>query len=263
MFYNGLAMERFVEIDHLLQKDGYTRRQLFDLIQRYYPLYDDNSCSWVLGSLLERKVLYNAGYDAFFKKGNSFEIEMPSSPLIKEIISALSRLDSGAKYSCYSPERLNAVLNDVAAIDAIIFEVEKKWLYPLYLELKSKTKSSILLNPSDDEFARYYAEGCLILRPLPSKAPCKGGRLLIEKLCVDLLKGEFDASFPLLEPEQAAMDLISSFDMNIKTMLSYAERRGVKTKAINLVYEALPKAKLEIMKMSNKFPKREMEDSKL
>ena len=249
-------MERFAEIDKTLKKDGYTRRQLFDWIQRYYPHYDDHSCAWILGSLLSRGVLYNAGFDAYFKKGNSFECPIPKSAAIQDLQSVLRHLDPRAKYVSYSPSDLNGLLGDESCLDLIIFEVEKKHLYPLYLELKAKTRSSILLNPTSDERDRYYSDGCVLLRPLPSKAPCDNGLLALEKLCVDLLKSkDLEAAFPLLEPENVIEKILEEYDVNIKTLLSYAERRGVRNKMITLIHSSLPSDKIKILELSSKFPK--------
>ena len=250
-------MERFVEIDNTLKKDGYTRRQLFDWMQRYYPHYDENSCAWVLGSLLQRGILYNVGFDVYFRKGNSYQFSLPDNPIAKDIASCLLRLDPNARFVSYVPSDLNGLLGDEAALDMIIFEAERKWLYPLYLELKAKTKASILLNPTDDERNRYYQNGCVILRPLPSKAPFDEGRLTLEKLCVDLLKGgDLGEAFPLLDIDATEKKLLEGFDLNIKTLLSYAERRGKKDEILNLLYEYLPKTKIELLEKSNKFPKR-------
>lgn len=256
----SLRMERFTEIDQTLKKDGYTRRQLFDWIQRYYPHYDDHSCAWILGSLLSRGVLYNAGYDAYFKKGNSSICPIPKSSAVNDVLTSLRRLDSEAKYVCYASSDLNGLLGDESCMDLILFEVEKKHLYPLYLELKAKTKSSILLNPTSDERDRYYSEGCILLRPLPSKAPCGNGKLVLEKLCVDLLKSkDLEAAFPLLEPQTAIRKILEEYDINIKTLLSYAERRGVRNQMVNLIYSSLPNNKMKILELSSKFPKKPKE----
>ena len=255
-----MFMERFQEIDKTLKRKAYTKRQLFDWIQRYYPRYDDHSCAWILGSLIKRRVLFNLGFDCYIQNGNSYMIPLPDSKRIKDIWDSGERVQSQHRYISFSPNDLEPLLGAEPSMDMIIYEVEKKSLYPLYLELKSRTKASVLLNPDDDELSRYYTEGCILLRAYPSKAPINGGHYSLENLCVDLLKDKLiESLFPLIEAEEVACSLIRNYDMNLKTLISYAERRGVKKQLIKMCYDSLPKDKLDILMIGRKFPKLEEE----
>lgn len=252
----ALLMERFEDIEKLLIRDLYTKQQIFDLIERYYPHYDLTSNQWILGLLVQRNVLTNLGFDCYKRNGNSLQLNLynedPSSPLATAIDCVLK----GNEFVCFSTSILNELFNAPAALDLTILEVKKDLLYPIFLDLKAKTKIPILLNPNDDELFRYYSEGALLLRPYASKAPLGDGAYRIEKLIVDLMKDRLIASiFVTIDVDECLSKLFKEYDFNIKTMLAYAERKGVKKQALEYLYKYLPKEKIEILLSTYKFPK--------
>ena len=249
-------MERFQNLDKVFAKRIYTRRALFDWIKRYYPKYDDSSCAWILGYLIKRKVLFNIGFDCYVKDGNSLLVESPKSTLAKDLTSLYRKQFQSSDFICFHTADLSKVLDTPQAMDLMVFEVKKENLYPFYLELKSKTKSLVLLNPSRDELSRYYDEGCVLLRPYASKAPLSKGKYLAEKLCVDLTRDSLlEDVYPSMEPIEALRALLETYDMNYRTLLSYAKRRGVSDLVINSIYESVSKEVIETLKKNDKFPK--------
>ena len=249
-------MERFEDIEKLLTKQFYTKQQLFDLVERYYPHYDLTSNLWILGMLVQRGVLINLGFDCYKRNGNSLVLLSYNVALNSPLSLEIEAVMNGHDFVFFSTSDLSELFNVPAALDLKVLEVKKDLLYPTFLELKSKAKIPILLNPNDDELFRYYSEGALLLRPYASKAPLGDGAYRIEKLIVDLMKDRLIASvFVTIDVDECLSKLFKEFDFNIKTMLAYAERKGVKRKALECVYKYLPKDKMDILISTHKFPK--------
>ena len=58
----SLLMERFEDIEKLLTRDLYTKQQIFDLVERYYPHYDLTSNLWILGMLVQSLMITKLAY---------------------------------------------------------------------------------------------------------------------------------------------------------------------------------------------------------
>lgn len=249
-------MERFEEIDITLRREFYTLDQLFDSIRRYYPTYKESSFRWIVGSLIKRKAITNIGFDCFVKNGNYIEFIQNEKPINNVIAKAFSINHIPVRYVTYSSNNVLRFLGEEPTLDLSIIEVEKKNLYPIYLSLQESVGSKVLLDPNEDELFGYYKEGCWILRPSPSKSPSKGNQYSLERLCVDLYKDKLlETLFPLIDLDETVTRILSKYDINLKTMLSYAERRGIKSKLLEKCYESIDKPKLELLQSTFKFPK--------
>lgn len=248
---------RYQSILDSLTEDGYTKSQLLDIIERFYPKYDINARLWVLGEMIKDSKYVSIGYDCFSLKGNGFSLGVPKSSQAATALQSLKSVDPNAAYVFYSTRDLGGLLDVGVYYELDVLEVDKKLLYPVYLAFKAQARKRVLLNPTKKEFSMYFDEGALLIKPYKSKAPLfKDGAYRLEKLCVDLLLDwQMDEFFALPELDVIAGTLVSGYDMNIKTLLSYAERRNVYERVLNIVENNLQTERIALLKSTLKFPK--------
>ena len=221
------ANDSLTKLTELLDKESYTRTELYDVIFRVFPTYTENSCNWVIGSLIQSGILYACGKGVFARCREAWnpkfdkQVSALNEAMRKEFpLEAFAVLDSGT-------------LNDLAGMaggqDFLLIETSKRNLFPTYLWLREKWKNEVMITPTQRELDYYLKPGNIILKPLFSKSPCReDGCFALEKLIVDLFADRTILSlYPQVDFTESVKKIISSKNVNISTCLSYATRRGI------------------------------------
>lgn len=220
-----MAVDRFDFLEKEITDKVYSRLDLYDLIYRFFPTYNVNSCNWVIGVLCQRGIINPLG-KGYFQKGKpewTYELSAEQSRIASKLISEFPYTE----FTIIPSKAINALLGMFGGDDCLIVEVSKRDLFPCFMKLREITKRDVLLTPSAHELSYYMKPGAIVLIPLFSKSPIKeNGRFCLEKLVVDLYCDRlFSNLYPHIEFNEICGNLIKENNVNITLLLNYAKRR--------------------------------------
>ena len=225
----------------LLEDRLYTKDELLDLVFRVHPDFSYNSCQWVIGSLLQKGVIYSIGYGFYRLSKNRFVLAPSEKPKAKVVRLTETSFPHSNKAMFHTSliERLSGKSLDRKAT---IIEIEKDQAFGMYYEMHDKFSERIMLDPNGKEIAMYFEDNSIIIRKLFSKSPCdSSGIISVEKLMVDLIADPlFNWLFPLDNWDELVADLVRDYDFKISTVMNYAHRRKCADFIAQLVKNNLP-----------------------
>ena len=212
-------------ISELLTKELYSRTDLYDLIFRCFPTYNENSCNWIIGMLCKKGVLFPVG-KGFFQRGKlewAAKLEGPCGKAVQKTIAEMPNL----KASFINLNYVNDMCGFENGPDCSILEVDKGNLFPAYMKLRESYRKDVLLTPTEHELNFYMRPGAIILKPLFSKAPAKrDGTICIEKLIVDLIADRtYRWLYPDVDFDDSIREFASQYFVNYSHLNHYAKRR--------------------------------------
>ncbi len=218
----------------------YSRTDLYDLIYRFFPNYSVESCNWVIGRLVQEGFIRKLG-KGYFKRPKEFYV-FQEPPKYRNEIRSLSSFMGESDLALIPGVEINKLTGEGHDYDFLLVEVPKNVLFPCYMDLRSKTKKEILLNPSPEEFLFRYRPGCIVLRTLFSKSPCLSTSFFsVEKLIVDLLADHFIRTlYSGADFEESAQELLKSNNVNLSVLINYGKRRKVDAEILGLAATACP-----------------------
>lgn len=215
---------------------------LVDLIYREKPEYSYTSCLWVIGSLVSEGKLIDLGFGRFIKAKHDKWEKRPVGKKGNDAILVADSCFQKTAFCIYETNWINDLTGMAGGEDALIVEVEKRDVFPFFMEWKKRYRSNVLLNPKDNELSTYFENGSVIIKPLFSKSPVQQNRTIrIEKAIVDLC---CDKHIKYLYFGVNLLDisakLVRAGNYNLSTVLNYAKRRNIYTEIRTLLMDNLP-----------------------
>ena len=219
-----------------------SKSRLVDLIYQEKPGYSPSSCLWVIGSLVSEGKLFDLGFGYFIKSNGNKWTNGPTGKKGKEAIDLADSLFPRTSFCIYETTWINEMTKMAGGDELLIIELEKRDLFPFFMEWKKRYRSSVLLNPKHSERTTYRQAGSVVVKALFWKSPIQQDRSIrIEKAIVDLCSDKLlKYLYYGVNLSEISAHLIKEGYFNLSTVLNYAKRRNVFETVKTLLKDNLP-----------------------
>jgi len=151
-----------------------------------------------------------------------------------KIINAISKTYPLVEFTVFESKQLNEFLNHQIAHNTVFISVEKDLQGHIFNLLKDKYFGKVLLNPSKEEYFKYWTDNTIVVNRLVTEYPSNKERkyqLKMEKMLVDIFANKIEAeSFNKEELKSIYSEAINKYVIDRSSLLRYARRRNVESK---------------------------------
>lgn len=136
-------------------------------------------------------------------------------------------------YIIYNITFLNEWLNQLIGKNTIFIETDKKYMNSIYEVLVDNDYKNILLNPSLEEFDKYFSSDLIIIKPLFTRSPIdrKEKSFTIEKIIVDLFIDDvLRKYYSISELNDIYRQIFKTYAIDEVSLNAYLTRRKIKDK---------------------------------
>lgn len=204
-------------------------------VSRHGIVIKESSLKVYLNEALRKGVVHDAGRGWYSRL--SGPVPLDTKPLTKLILSvelALPLLD----FSCWSTAQINPWMHHLLA-QPVAFLYAPATTLDSVGETLTALGWQVAVDPKPSEAARLVRPNIkmVVLRPTRSKQPTGEGREApIEKILVDLVEEAVDSALmDSSEAQGVIKTVLSRYLLHLASLQSYAERRGVKLKALEAI----------------------------
>lgn len=217
------------------------RKDFFAWLKENYPKASSSSYDVVMRQMIAKGLLQRIGRGIMGIVSSQKKIYLPK--LNPEMLNLYMKLKEDYPYTemCIWPvSSISSFVQHVPFSNTLILDTEKLSTEAVFHSVKHATPRIVLLNPTQKEYDLYSShEGNLIVKPLITEAPTIEGdgvtMASLEKILVDIA---IDPTFSFASGNELNTIYENAFDMyeiNTKTMLRYASRRGKKEEIQKLI----------------------------
>ena len=195
----------------------------------------DASLRVYLNEALRKGVVHDAGRGWYSRLSEPVPLDAkPLAKLILSVEAALPLLD----FSCWSTAQINPWMHHLLAQPVTFLYAPGDTLESVG-ETLTGLGWQVAVDPKPSEAVRLVRPGIkmVVLRPTRSKQPTgEGHEAPIEKILVDLVEEAGDSALmDASEAQGVIKTVLSRYLLQLATLQSYAERRGVKLKALESI----------------------------
>lgn len=220
----------------------FARKEFFSWLRSHYPEASTSSYDVVMYNMIGKGRLLRTGRGQISVPSTLKQGYMPK--ISEEAKSLYARLQEEYPYAnicIWSVSAVSSFVQHVPYSNTIIIEVEKLAMEAVFHSVKAySTERTVLLNPTQKEYDLYSTHnGNVIVKPLISEAPTiVNGSVVsasLEKILVDIAIEpgfSFASDSELYTIYENAFEM---YDINTRTMLRYASRRGKKEEIQHLI----------------------------
>ncbi len=216
----------------------FTRRDLFEALQKENPELNYNSFKWIVSDLIEKRLIHRIDYNLYSQNRDvSSRIYMPLySESVQKIKKMIEEEYPLAEFCIFEAYLLNEFLNHQIANNTIIVQMEKELGGFLFDYLQEELEERVLYKPDKESLERYWIENCIIIVDRVSEAPKDKQNphdIVIEKLMVDIFAEPVIRNLfsPSEYPDMVEV-ITERYYLDTKKMLRYAKRRNAAEKII-------------------------------
>lgn len=209
----------------------FTRKELYLALKDIEKNLSYNSLGWIIDKGIKANVIYKVGSDSYSRKKDNRKTYSPKcSKFAKTLVAKMTGRFPELRFTVFETLLLNEFVNHLYAQNIVVLQVEKD-LCPFVFEfLNEKYTGKILFNPSQEDFARYKSDNCIVLENLVSEAPYDKEKpyfMTLEKLLVDCVA---DKAIKNLTPDSEVANIFENAKLLYKSDLTkikrYAKRRN-------------------------------------
>jgi hypothetical protein len=195
----------------------------------------DNSLKVYLHEALKKGVINDAGRGWYSRL--SVPVPLDGKPVTK-LVGALTKALPLLEFSCWSTSQINPWMHHLLAQPVTFLYVPGETIESVGEALVG-LGWKVAVDPKTSEAADLVRPGpkMVVLRPNRSKQPEGGGHQApIEKILVDLVEEAGDSALMDASESQGVIEnVLHRYLLQLATLQSYAERRGVKLKALEAI----------------------------
>lgn len=210
-----------------LKKKIITKETLKSIIKKNKPLYKDTSIRWVIYKLVSEGLITKVDNNSYYL-GKLKKYEPKNFSVLRDKIkNMLEESLKDIRFVIYESANLNEWVNHQIARNVIFVEVEKFFMMDVF-RLIQGLYNNVLFYPTVDEFYLYQGD-LVVVNQLITQAPInnKTREIKLEKLIVDFYTKDLINEFiNNSEKENIIHSILSTYQINRKTILAYAKRRN-------------------------------------
>ncbi|MGI6210728.1 MAG: DUF6577 family protein [Bacilli bacterium] len=210
-----------------LKKKIITKETLKIIIRKNKPLYKDTSIRWTIYKLVSEGVISKVDNNLYYLGKLKKYTPKNFSALRNKIKNKLEASLKDIRFIIYESTNLNEWVNHQISKNVIFVEVEKYFMMDVF-RLIQEFHNNVLFSPSVDEFYLYQGD-LVVVNQLITQAPINNQtrEMKLEKLIVDFYTKDLINEFINdSEKENIIYSILSTYQINRKTILAYAKRRN-------------------------------------
>ncbi len=220
---------------NVINEQTINESDILDILIKKHPDISGTALKWEFYHFIKENSLIRIGRKKYAKNARIYDYYYQSN-LTSLIDKYLSKVFPNIKIVLWESKQLNEWLNLLMNVNIIYIEVEKEYVDYVFSTLNEAygNKYLILLNPNAEDTSRYLRDNLVIVKTLFSKSPINktNKKIKLEKLIVDVVNNEI--SLDTRGIEDIVLGIKNNYDIDFDKTLSYASRRRIKDKLIEI-----------------------------
>jgi hypothetical protein len=234
--------------EYFSNKKHFTRKDLEGYYHDKGERIKESTLKWRIHDLKKKKIIDSIGRGVYEISGKP-EFKPEIDNLIKRLVKSFNKNYEEISYCIWNTKWLYRFMNHQPFSDFYVLETESDIIQQCFYHLKDDNYN-IYLQPNSQMVDMYVtkSEKAIIVKPIVSRSPLKNVNNIyvpaLEKMIVDIILEQ--KTFPMFsksEVENILSNSSSTHNLNISTILSYADRRKGKDRVKSLIrknYTDLP-----------------------
>lgn len=229
-------------LDMLEDKETFSRATLLEIMKEENSKISEASFKLRLQKMLKAGKIVRVGRNKYCVAKNGLEVySYEYSSKAKEVAKLLQDKFPYLDYTIMDLVQLNEFVNHQLAHNVIYLSVEGNLGDFVFETLKERYPGKVLINPTPENYHRYWYDGMIVIGKLVSETPMgqkEKWNTRIEKMLVDILTN------PILLSSISESELINIYEeafekyaIDENCMFRYAKRRGAETKIRKFIME--------------------------
>ena len=223
-------MDRINIVKQLDEQKIYTRKELFQALEKYSEGYSYNSFNWHFQKMLLSGLVHKVGRNTYKIGSANKKIYIPRySKKSKKIIEFMEKKYNDTTYSLFETSMLNEFLNHQIAQNTYFIYVEKELSEYVFRDIQGILDDTVLYKPRKDDLRKYWTPNTVVIINLVSEAPSgiNDYDTPLEKLFVDLISDKaLMHTFSKNEYGEMLQMANEKYYIDYSKLFRYARRRG-------------------------------------
>ena len=212
-------------ITEIKQYDFISKDDLLVVLRKHYSSVSRSYAYRIISSLLNEGYLYKIDSSSFVTNTKiTFDYDLSLKDLSNHI-------NTYGDYLIYDSNILNRWINHLLGAVITFIEVDKDLMSLVYDELKAKGYNHILLNPSINEFHKYFDNELIIIRPLTKAYIESNHKISIERVIIQLFSDKILSTlYGDNELNNTLNEIFKTYNVNFGKLYHFARRKKIYSK---------------------------------